>query len=938
MNYNLYFVFSAIMLYAGMIFTVSYRKTVKQATGKIFLAMLIIGFIGAVAEYLSVTKSIGTIAVYISNCVLISSEAVLGFCYATYIIGLTDNWHKFEHKFIYKGLLCIPFLIVFGFVFSNYWTNWVFIVENGVYRRGFIIEYGLIYSTTLIYFVISLIYIFKYRKFFTKIQLATLISICPLCVIASLIQIFLPEILLVVFFIAISCMLMMNIVERHEEFYDQDICLLKYQAYYQDSYKATVTKEEAYLFFIKIANNQTINLKFDYEKLIDIRKTIGNIMKETLKDFSCKGRFYWLGLGQFATVARNMGHDTAEAIAMTMRRRLNVPVKTSFGIIDIYSNVALVKFPDDIQNEDMAMSFVDNFYHIDGVLDNVLDLSNIPNRKEFEMKMSMASIIKRGLVRDSFEVYFQPIYSIKEKAFVSAEALLRLKDEKFGIISPALFLPEAERNGSIHKIGDIVFDQVCKFIASEEFKEVGLEYIEVNLSVVQFMHEDLPIHIMDAVKRYGVEPRRINIDIIESVDTYSHKMMEDNIKILRELGFTFSLDDYGTGYSKMDTVSSIPFDTIKINQNLATSNNPEMKVMMEHSIKMIKDMKRKIVVEGIETEEMLNSFEGYLCDYIQGYYFSKPLPEKDFIKFLRKNHNAERNIEFEALMEPTIEEETVEETPKDVEDIINLDEEVSETKEQVVESNEVTEEPTVKETPVEEPTVEETAVSETTIEETPVEAEEIVEEETEEASVEETPEEEKEEPEEEVEEAVEPEVLAEEETEEAPVEAEEVEVEEEATEEEVEETEPEVDETVEETPVETEEVVEDITEEVIDPEITETFEVKPEESIDEALEDDVKSEDVKLDDSIEDIESIEELSLVDGIDESISEKKVEDLDETTLEKITLDTLEESVDKVDNMVLATEKDESLEDDPFKVTDEDDIDIPVIDDEITENNLE
>ena len=112
------------------------------------------------------------------------------------------------------------------------------------------------------------------------------------------------------------------------------------------------------------------------------------------------------------------------------------------------------------------------------------------------------------------------------------------------------------------------------------------------------------------------------------------KMMEDNIKVLKELGFSFSLDDYGQGYSNMDNVSHMPVEMIKLDRSLTASENPEMKVMFEHSLKMIRDLKKEVVIEGVETEEILSKFETSLCDYIQGYYFSKPLPKEDFISFL----------------------------------------------------------------------------------------------------------------------------------------------------------------------------------------------------------------------------------------------------------------------------------------------------------------
>ena len=112
--------------------------------------------------------------------------------------------------------------------------------------------------------------------------------------------------------------------------------------------------------------------------------------------------------------------------------------------------------------------------------------------------------------------------------------------------------------------------------------------------------------------------------------------MEDNIKVLKELGFSFSLDDYGKGYSNLDHVTQMPVDAIKLDRSLTLSDNPEIQVMFSHSLKLIKDLKKKVVIEGVENEDILNMFETSLCDYIQGYYFSKPLPKKDFVDFLYK--------------------------------------------------------------------------------------------------------------------------------------------------------------------------------------------------------------------------------------------------------------------------------------------------------------
>lgn len=633
-EYFIYLDVCAIALFLGMIFTVIYRKSLITSRGKFFLAMLIVGLISGMADILSINSNLNSIVVYISNIVYLASRAFIALSYCLYMISLADNWHKYKNGPWRILLLFIPFVIVVGLLISNYWTHWVFDVSDGKYIRGMLINYGIMYICTFVYSLIALIYFIIYREFFNRAKKFAIIQVYPILIIALLLQSIRTNWLIEIFATAFSSLILMNLLERPEEIYEPEIGLKKYTAFQEDSYKAARTKKVISLVFVKIVNDVRLTPKMNYNEQISLRKSIGNLLKSTAKDFSLKGDFYYLGVGEYAIALVDLKNDNSESYAMTLRRRLNVPIKADFGIVDLYSNVALVHCPEDISNSETAINFVEKFVHIPGILDTVLDLSKIPNRRDFEISMNMSSIIKKGLMDKKFDVYFQPIYSVKEESFTRAEALLRLYDDKYGEIEPKDFIPEAERNGTIHKIGDIVFDKVCEFIASSDFKKLGLEKIEINLSTVQCMHEDLPIHIMDAVKRYGIHPSAINLEITESADAYSRKMMEDNIKVLKELGFSFSLDDYGTGYSNLDNVTQMPVDAIKLDRSLAMSDNPEIQVMFSHSLKLVKDLKKQVVIEGVENEDILNMFETSLCDYIQGYYFSKPLPKEDFINFL----------------------------------------------------------------------------------------------------------------------------------------------------------------------------------------------------------------------------------------------------------------------------------------------------------------
>ena len=145
------------------------------------------------------------------------------------------------------------------------------------------------------------------------------------------------------------------------------------------------------------------------------------------------------------------------------------------------------------------------------------------------------------------------------------------------------------------------------------------------------------------MERYGISPDRINLEVTESAIAYEQKVMEENFEKLTRAGLSFSLDDYGTGYSNIKRVTKLPLKIIKLDKTFANENeNPKMRTVLQNTVKMLKDINMEVVVEGVETQEMLDVFLGLQCDFIQGYFFSKPIPRKDFVAFIS---DANRNFQ-----------------------------------------------------------------------------------------------------------------------------------------------------------------------------------------------------------------------------------------------------------------------------------------------------
>ena len=255
-------------------------------------------------------------------------------------------------------------------------------------------------------------------------------------------------------------------------------------------------------------------------------------------------------------------------------------------------------------------------------------------RRAFELQQT----IEWALENDKIEIYYQPIYNIKAGRFSSMEALVRLRDENGNLMMPIDFIEFAEKNGMILKLGEAIFRKVCQFIRYNHIEDYGIDYIEVNLSVIQCMQNDLAREFKNIMGEYEIAPNKINIEVTETAAINTKKTLDNNMKELLEYGTSFSLDDFGSGYSNLTYVVDMPRSIIKLDRSLtlAYDSSDKARVATEYSVEMIHKLGLEIVVEGVETEEQYLNFKRLGVEYIQGYYFSKPIPSANVLDYVRE--------------------------------------------------------------------------------------------------------------------------------------------------------------------------------------------------------------------------------------------------------------------------------------------------------------
>ena len=226
------------------------------------------------------------------------------------------------------------------------------------------------------------------------------------------------------------------------------------------------------------------------------------------------------------------------------------------------------------------------------------------------------------------------MYSTKKEQLSAAEALVRWIHPEYGFVSPAKFIPIFERNGFITKLDDFMLTEVSKLQAKWLAEGRKLVPISVNVSRAHFSQYDLAEHICTIVDTYKVPHEYIELELTESAFFDDKQILLDTIKKLKSFGFKVSMDDFGAGYSSLNSLKELPLDIIKLDAQFFRDIEDKKRadLIVCDTIKLAKKLGMQIVAEGIETREQVDFLAGQHCDLIQGFYFAKPLPIEEFVE------------------------------------------------------------------------------------------------------------------------------------------------------------------------------------------------------------------------------------------------------------------------------------------------------------------
>lgn len=255
-------------------------------------------------------------------------------------------------------------------------------------------------------------------------------------------------------------------------------------------------------------------------------------------------------------------------------------------------------------------------------------------RKEMLWEQRVESEMQRALENHEFVMYLQPKFSTKYECVGGAEALVRWIHPELGIIPPGRFIPIFENNGFIVQLDDYMLIELVK--TQKKWMDEGKKLfpISVNISRIHFSMENLAEHICDIVDTYGVPHKYIELELTESAFFDDKDMMLKTIEKLKYAGFPISMDDFGAGYSSLNTLKELPLDVIKLDAEFfrGEDNFDRAHLIISETIQLAKRLEMHIVAEGIETREQVDYLKSEKCDLIQGYYFAKPMAVEQFVE------------------------------------------------------------------------------------------------------------------------------------------------------------------------------------------------------------------------------------------------------------------------------------------------------------------
>ncbi len=639
LEYNLLAEYTSLFILTAVLISFRRDYEARNLRYKFLRAMYYSAYISVALTILSVLTTTSLVAY--SNYFLSYTLMLLYFVFLPclpmmfilYSVTLTDfNSNEKDH---FKKLLpySLPYIIYVLVVLSNIFTDKIFTIDENLYyiRSDW---YQLPFVVSAFYILMLLYLAIKNSKTVYKeiMQMLSFTFIFSSSI--TLLQFFMDDVILTGTIYTVSILVVHLYIQNVRKSADHLTGVNNRIALTHKINESIKKNEDFSLYIVSLRNFKSVNERYGLE----IGDKLLRLVSETLlKNFSAQHIYRYSG-DEFAIISKSLSEEYFNRVAAVVDL-LNRP--TSIDGLDVILDLIFVRvdYPVFSKNSKDLISAAD--YSVRTLKEQsggeryLYDISIMHTMSE---KNLMIQKIKDALANDEFTVHYQPIFSIVQNNFPQIEALVRMHDDG-KLLYPNSFINLAEKTGLITKITYAVLEVVCRDLRNlldNNQLSPQFESVSVNFPYYQFTLPGMVEDVVAILSKYDIPPCMIKIEITERALISDISNMKTVMKEMQEKGFAFELDDFGAEYSNTSVFLDLPLDIIKIDRSLLLSaaKSQENRQFFEHLIRGIKATNKKIIVEGIEEQDQKDFCVSCKCDYIQGYFYSKPTTIREVLPFI----------------------------------------------------------------------------------------------------------------------------------------------------------------------------------------------------------------------------------------------------------------------------------------------------------------
>lgn len=500
--------------------------------------------------------------------------------------------------------------------------------RQGNYHRGILNSSG--YMIMMIEIVLLfLCYIRNYRSVSRPMR-DILMSLPPVALLLVIFQLFYPSILMNGMTIAIANLIIFICFQSRTLDRDSLTGLRSRNNFYTELSLRIGSRQQIHVVMIYLQKFSDINQTYTYQAGDSILFEIGEYFEKNFPE----GRAFRFGNVTFALVQPYTSPEHARECTLKIMNRFREA--WVLGDIQCYipCNIADLIYTDQEWTTSGLIEYLEYALNLARQTDWGLVHFDTAIHQQLKRKKYLIETMKNAIRDNRFKVWYQPIYCCDSEEFLCAEALLRLTDYNGETVSPEIFIPLAEETGMIRDLSWVVLEEICRLLCTPQGSR--LRYISLNVSLQSFLDPSLADNALLCLSRFGLTPDRIKIEITERVLLHDMLLAGAQMDRLVSSGIQIYIDDFGTGYSNFSFVLDSPFECVKIDRSLVKDilTDERKDLTVKTLMKLFHEIGKKLVIEGVENEEQAIRVKNYGADMIQGFFYARPMPEEEFLKFI----------------------------------------------------------------------------------------------------------------------------------------------------------------------------------------------------------------------------------------------------------------------------------------------------------------